>query len=50
MRIFLAAEEVALVELVNILRSVTRPPRTGIIPVGSGDVKSLNQSNPSVVN
>lgn len=46
--IFLAATDVVLVDVVIILSKVTSPPTTGIIPVGSGEVKSLNHNRPSV--
>lgn len=34
-------------EVVRMLSKLTKPPRTGKMPVGSGDDKSLNQKKPS---
>lgn len=48
MRIFRAVTDVVLVELVMMFSKVTIPPKTGMIPVGSGAVRSLNHNIPSV--
>ena len=48
-RIFRAVADVVLVELVIMLSIVIRLPTMGRMPVGSGEVRSLNQSRPSVV-
>jgi hypothetical protein len=49
LRIFLAKGDVALVELVIMFNIVIILPTIGKMPVGSGEVRSLNQSRPSVV-